>query len=335
MKFCVLNVPIALSLLVVACSQSPGGNDEASAGAGGQDDQGQAGGGGGGAGGTVDRIPEGGAGGSGGSPNTGGAGGSPVTGGKGGMAGMASAGGAGGTPAPGTGGSAVMPSQCGSLPICDGFEGFPDGPYANGTLQIDGGQAAHYTISTEQKRAGQKSIKVEVGAAGETKRMLRANLGTKLGNASSVFARAWMFFPQLPKLSRAEGTAHYRLIRSFELIPPNASSVVSAGIVGSDRGRLLYFKPAGFKDCAADGATLPANKWTCVEYRSDSNGFEAWIDGQSIGARSTATGDNCWQKREKVFSVAFGFEIAAGNLDVPLTFYMDDIALDTKRIGCN
>jgi hypothetical protein len=294
------------------------------------------------------------AGGSAGSVN-GGAGDTKTVGGESGTGGIRStggttsrpAGGSGGTAAAGTGGAGgsasttlntggvPAPASCGDLGICDTFEGFALGAYSGGQFAIDGGLTSNYVITGEQKHSGQKSIKVDTNNTGISKRFLKATLGTKLGDGKNVFARAWMFFPQLPKLSRSDGSPHYRLIRSFETIPPTSSTVVSAGINGVSQGRLLYFKAEGFKDCAADGASLPANKWTCVEFRSDTSGYEAWIDGRSMGARSTVSGDNCWQKRDKVVSVEFGFEIAAGNLDQPLTFFMDDIALDEKRIGCN
>ncbi len=329
-------VPLAFSLAFVVFACSPGAKNTDEDGSGGD-------GGDGGAGPDAsggDRQPEAGSDGSGGSgdseqdqePGAGGMGGNIGMGGT--MGGMAGTSVMGGTAGQATGGQAPV-SQCTSSPICDDFEGLAEGPYSKGSLVIDGGIQSNYMVTAAQKHSGQRSIKIEAGGPSGTKRFLRAGVGDKLGDGKAVFARVWMFFPQLPKLSRSDGTAHYRLIRSFELIPPNVGTSVSAGIVGSNRGRLLYFKPAGFKDCAADGGTLPANKWTCVELRSDNNSYEAWIDGQSIGARATVSGDNCWQKRDKVANMSFGFEIAAGVLDEPFSFYMDDIALDTKRIGCN
>jgi hypothetical protein len=242
-----------------------------------------------------------------------------------------------GDAAPG-GTDGAAPVRCGDIAVCESFEREAEGPYAGAFFKTQGGKSANYVVTAERARTGKLALKIgadEVGAAGAARRFLRASLGDRLGDGKTVFARAWMYFPALPKVSRSGNAPHYRMIRFDETIAPNVGAILSAGIVGSERGRMLYFKPMGFKDCAADGAVLPANKWTCVELRSDPSGYQAWIDGRTIGGRSAVSGDQCWQRRDRVGSVSFGFELAAGELAAPLTFFMDDLALSDKRVGCD
>lgn len=240
-------------------------------------------------------------------------------------------------PAAQDGTDAAAPAQCGSNSLCEGFEDAAEGAYAGAVFQTVGGSGSHYQVTGDRVRTGRRSIKVvsdAVGSSAGARRLLRASLGAAVGDGKNVFSRVWMYFPALPKVTRSGKDPHYRLIRSSETIASNVEAILSAGIVGSERGRMLYFKPIGFKDCAADGAVLPAGKWTCVELRSDASGYQAWIDDQSMGSRNVVTRDECWQRRDRVANVAFGFEMAAGELAAPLTFYMDDIAISDKRLGC-
>jgi len=85
-----------------------------------------------------------------------------------------------------------------------------------------------------------------------------------------------MYFPALPNVSRSGQSPHYRLVRMFELAPNNKGTNVSAGITGRSRGRLLYYSGITRNDCAATRANLVEGKWTSVEMRSDTNGYQAW-----------------------------------------------------------
>ncbi|MDX2023371.1 MAG: hypothetical protein SF187_24260 [Deltaproteobacteria bacterium] len=289
------------------------------------------------------------AGGAGGDDATGGkaSGGAPAnTGGtaQGGGAGQA-AGGSAGQAAGGSGGQGMggagtggtpTPMDCGGLAFCNGFEGLGAGPLAGSAFSIEGGTAADYLVTSEQKHTGANAVKVASKGA-ETRMLKVAAVDTKTGGGKTVYARAWMYFPELPAVSRSGEQPHYRLARLFGQVKDAAlvGATASAGIVGANGGRMLYIKESTKKDCAADGATLPAQKWTCVEIRADATGFDAWIDGKSMGMRGAVAGDACWQKYERVLTAAFGFQIAAATVDKDFTFYMDDIAVDSKRIGCD
>ncbi|MDX2024125.1 MAG: hypothetical protein SF187_28045 [Deltaproteobacteria bacterium] len=323
--------PIVISLSVLSCGRGSDAGPEGDGGGGGS------GGAEGGQGGEESPAGSGGMSALGGAAaGPGGAGGaaSGGTAGSGGVAGAPAIGGVGGGGA--MGGAAVAgASKCGAFAVCDDFESSVPGPLPSGKWQIEGGDAKSYSITEEQKHSGSRSVKITNEASSPDRMLKISGLDSMVAGGKTVFGRVWMYFPSLPQVSREGAGPHYRLLRFFELGPTGAGAVVSAGIVGSDRGRMLYFRAAGFKDCAKDAATLPSGKWACVELRADVNGYEAWIDGKSMGAANAVAGDECWQKHSKVTSAGFGFQFAAGNLDKPFTFYMDDIALDTQRIGCN
>jgi len=54
----------------------------------------------------------------------------------------------------------------------------------------------------------------------------------------------------------------------------------------------------------------------------------------SISSKSAASGSSCWEKPSKVISVAFGYDNAAATVTQPMAFFMDDFAVDDKRVGC-
>lgn len=103
-----------------------------------------------------------------------------------------------------------------------------------------------------------------------------------------------------------------------------------------------------FADCwNHTSQAVPTGKWACVEYHLKEQGdlHEVWVDGTKIGPLSYSatpphnrygclndeTGKKLLVPTTTV--VTFGWRHAHG-LTSPLNMWIDDVAVDNKRIGC-
>jgi hypothetical protein len=93
--------------------------------------------------------------------------------------------------------------------------------------------------------------------------------------------------------------------------------------------QLTWWKPGEEKPVG--GSDLPMGKWWCLEFEIDDTpgSIIAWTDGAE-GARLTTTDDGLVGPM-KERSIGFKtFATTTSAYDV----YVDDLALDTKRINC-
>ena len=104
----------------------------------------------------------------------------------------------------------------------------------------------------------------------------------------------------------------------------------------SDDATLPDLSPQGISASTA----LPANVWKCFEYHLGSDGtVETWLDGKVIAGLTVKTGStnsNAGQWRRgsyipKPTAIYFGWESYGGDTN---TFWYDDIAIGSTRVGC-
>lgn len=120
---------------------------------------------------------------------------------------------------------------------------------------------------------------------------------------------------------------HLRVSGQMEIIEYNRES---------DDATLPDLSPDGI----ASSAGLPTDTWSCFEYHLGSDGtIETWVDGElidglTVGPSVTNANSNGWGKNYKpnIQGVYFGWESYSGSVD---TFWYDDIAVSTSRIGCS
>jgi hypothetical protein len=187
-------------------------------------------------------------------------------------------------------------------------------------------------VVSDKAKSGKKALKVETPKTGGAAMVTLTRIPELTGGGKSVFARMMVFFaPTVVQTTREGQSPHWRLIRIIETRPGKTPAIVSAGVVSADRGRMLYIAEGA--DCAADGGTIPANTWACVEFRADETGYTMWIDGKQAG-NANATASGCWVKHGAVQAVGFGIELAAAARVKDETFWLDDLAVSNKRIGC-
>lgn len=120
---------------------------------------------------------------------------------------------------------------------------------------------------------------------------------------------------------------HLRVSGQMEIIEYNRES---------DDATLPDLSPNGI----ASSTGLPTNTWSCFEYHLGSDGtIETWVDGKlidglTVGPDVTNANSNGWGKNYKpnIQGVYFGWESYSGSVD---TFWYDDVAISTSRIGCS
>jgi hypothetical protein len=297
-----------------------GAGDSASAGTGGA-----AGGAGSGGSGTVGA-------GTGGSSGGGGGGAGGATGGAGGTSAGAGGGGAAGTGAAG--------NPCASAIFCDDFEAYtagaaPKGQWKvttnHGTLTVDGmhahsGKNAVHALTT----GAQAYESAYMGLEG-------APVFPVAGNG--FFGRMMMYATQAPT-----DVVHWTIIQGEGPVPAHAvtNAVVRYGGQYNLRFMANYDSSPPKSDCWHHSqTTIPLNRWACVEWQFDgaTSTQRFWLDGQPIDDLTVVgKGDGCinhdlmdnWYF-PNFNALRLGWEhyqLGPGEV------WIDDVAVDTKRIGC-
>ena len=105
----------------------------------------------------------------------------------------------------------------------------------------------------------------------------------------------------------------------------------------TDDATLPDLSPQGI----ATSAALPVNTWVCFEYHLGTDGtIETWLNGNVIAGltvKSGVTNPNAaqWTRSSynpKPTGIYFGWESYGGDVN---TFWYDDIAIASTRVGCN
>jgi hypothetical protein len=105
----------------------------------------------------------------------------------------------------------------------------------------------------------------------------------------------------------------------------------------SDDATLPDLSPQGI----AASAPLPAGAFQCFEYHLGTDGtIETWLNGNSIsGLQAGPSANNPngaqWERgayKPKVTGIYFGWESYGGDTN---TFWYDDVAIGSSRVGCS
>ena len=104
----------------------------------------------------------------------------------------------------------------------------------------------------------------------------------------------------------------------------------------SDDATLPDLSPQGI----ATSKALPANSWQCFEYHLGPDGsIETWLNDAVVAGLTSKPGVSNpnaaqWQRssvKPKVTAIYFGWESYGGDSN---TFWYDDIAVSSTRVGC-
>jgi hypothetical protein len=325
-----------LSLSLIACggsssndSTNNGGSSGSNKGGAGGSNKGDAAGGG--KGGTAGAS----------NVSTGGTGGT-ASGGAGGTA----TGGMGGTAAGGQGGAATSATVAFTANFEDGVVG--QGPPA----PFSGSQVAK--VDTEHAFSGTKSMKV-VAAGGQSAMFGLNPKGFIAANKKTAYVRYMVWLDNLPG-KNATDSGHWDLSKMNGMFKGggfNVNGYLSFGGMGGDNQKLHMFgddiNKKGRQDCVKPSPFVMAlKKWTCIEMKIDENdvlNYGLKIDDEELQSYSfpfDAAAANCvpdWNIFDGVWYVPEVTVIQFGFAHIheqpnPVTVWFDDIAVDSKPIGC-
>ena len=218
--------------------------------------------------------------------------------------------GADGSDAPPPPGPQSPNADCPEALQCDDFE---DGDFVN--WEVDSGEGATVSISTERSHSGMRAVAAEVPALPFTGSSAVIKREQALQTSGVLAARAWIFSPG--PITNFSGVLQFEGDDGYVMIS------------GSNTGRWTVTEnsEAGLFDHDSAVVPRPAT-WTCVEleYRFSPPRIRMYIDGVSVletGAEDPAP--------------AFD-EVAVGVTRASLAgfrVFVDDLVIANKRIGCD
>jgi hypothetical protein len=236
------------------------------------------------------------------------------------------------------------PRPCGSLPLCDDFEGAavggPPDPVRWTVGAPDTTGTGALAIDDAQHHSGARSVKV-TGKGGYSNHIFITNT-TAIGALGPV---VWVRFYVRLASALGDGHATFLAMKDAHDGGKHLRMGGQAGILmmnrESDDATLPALSPTGI----AASEPLPTNQWLCLELMIDATApapttMRTWVDGAELAGLhldgvSTPEIDEQWLRkvdwRPGLTDFALGWESYAGQ---DLTLWLDDVALDTQRVGC-
>jgi hypothetical protein len=247
---------------------------------------------------------------------TSGAAGASGSAGAAGALGSAGAGGSGGSGAFGISGASLCATA--GFPLCESFENGLDAMVWTTTSSGDG----TVTVDAMHAARGNKALHLKTAGAG---RAYIAEKQTFPIAGNNLYARMFVWFEDDItsaghfSLAEAAGSGNGGLIRF-------GGQFKEFG-VGTDGG------PSGdWTD--HDTVTVPSKKWLCVEFQfqGSSNMFHVWSDDIARTALDTGANKHNNFVIPQLTSLWFGWWMY--NATEPQELWIDEIAIDSKPIGC-
>ncbi|KUJ15585.1 uncharacterized protein LY89DRAFT_619624 [Mollisia scopiformis] len=194
-------------------------------------------------------------------------------------------------------------------------------------------QGGKVTLDTTTAHSGKNSIRVD-GAGGFCGHIF---FGTTKVPSGDVYVRTYL------KASKALTDSHV----SFITMPDSAQGSDKHLRIGGQSKILMYNResddatlPSLSPQGIASSTVLPTGSWHCFEYHLGTDGtIETWLDGTAIAGLTSKAGvanpnADQWQKstiKPKITGVYFGWESYGGDVN---TFWYDDVAVSSTRVGC-
>jgi hypothetical protein len=218
------------------------------------------------------------------------------------------------------------------LLFCEDFQSLPPGGATSLKWGVD---TKHGTLTVEKGRRGQKVLHVHTERNGRA--FLKVDDFAAPGN--SFYGRVRLKADAFP---RKPDWVHYTLIEATgqgpEIVRPLGGQYVptlgkALWGVGADGG------PTGDWTNWQESAPSREDVWQCVEWRMDAsdNRIELWFDGVAQPDLTVSTTNHGGNDVDFLFprfdTVKLGWQLYQPN-EGSYDLWMDDIALDVKRIGC-
>jgi hypothetical protein len=244
-----------------------------------------------------------------------------------------------GTPDAGTPDGGSGDGGCAAA-FCDDFEsyngaGAPKGPWS---VNTNGGAVV---MDNSKSHSGTRSVHVSTDGQ-SSYRQAYMGMTSPFFPRNEFYGRVWMFLNAVPTQ-----TTHWTNISGEGAVADAGSSVrayVRYGGQYSPNMMANYDTSGAATDCWQHSMfAMPTMRWACYEWHFKQNGnlMELWVDGQDIIAITVnGMGSGCInhdlgdQWLLPVFdTLRLGWEHY--QTSDPIDLWIDDVALDGQRIGCN
>jgi len=240
-------------------------------------------------------------------------------------------------------------SACATALYCDNFDSYsapgnPGGMWktstqARGTLSVD----------TTHAYSGKNAVHVTNPGAAAFERAFMSLEGAPIFPLphDTLFGRMMIYVTRVPT-----STVHWTIIQGEGSMVPGFPNITQAvyrygGQINGNRLMSNYDTvPGGQSDCAQrSDVPVPENKWSCVEWRFDGElkELDFWLDGSIIpalsvrqkavpaqGACQNPNWSGIWEP-PTFDAIRLGWQHYQQG---PGEAWIDDVAIDTKRIGC-
>jgi hypothetical protein len=228
---------------------------------------------------------------------------------------------------------------CEAAAVCEGFEKYAAGSKPAGWTIV---QTTGATVSVDDSKhvGGRHALKLTSGSGNGGRAMLSL-AGAKIpGEGKTFHLRMMMFLSNSPYVGEG-GTDHWDHIRAIGPVGDGRTAEVYVGQLRDKSVIMWKAKPPG--ECAKYGkAQIPTGRWFCFSWSYDATANQIrWsFDGQE-NVVTGARGDQCYEgvsaaspwKLPALEQIGIGFANQAP-VERPVTVWIDDLAVDTKVIGC-
>ena len=239
--------------------------------------------------------------------------------------------------------AARLPGDCTGRLLCDDFERYAIGgpPGAPWTVSTN---AATLVVDNTRAASGTHALHIVTGdASGTYRRAFASVTGAPFFPLAGdeMWGRMRIYAVTLPGAGAA---VHWTNVQAEGPIPsmPSVTALYRYGGMNSDRWIANYETNGAASDCWRNSATaMAAGRWVCMEWHfaSPTNQMELFVDGVRIDDVAIAgTGDGCvnpWTSpwlggHWNTLRVGWEHYQTTGSHEI----FVDDVAMDPRRIGC-
>jgi hypothetical protein len=239
-------------------------------------------------------------------------------------------------------GTADAGHSCLGALLCDDFESYAVGspPGAPWSVSTNGGSV---TIDSTRAYSGTRSVHVTTDGMAPYRQAYFSVSGAPVfpvaGNV--VFGRMMIWLTAAPTM-----TTHWTNIQGEGPVTGQSQSYRAFTRYGGQVSEQLmanYDTSGVSSDCWQHSQVpIPTQRWACFEWRFDgpNNEMDFWLDGTSISALTViGQGSGCisngtngkWNLPE-YDTLRLGWEHY--QTSIPIDMWIDDVGIDSKRIGC-
>ncbi|HVY25623.1 MAG TPA: hypothetical protein VHB79_03700 [Polyangiaceae bacterium] len=226
----------------------------------------------------------------------------------------------------GTGGAAASGCLAG-VGLCDDFEAYTDGQAPGGRWQSIKTPSSGTSLLVDSTKAfsGKQAVHIKVDLKGGGS----VGVGTKAGDAAFAAGgdTRYVRFMLYQAPMNVGGDLHARLVRLGTMNAPSGSNGTGYAFSLHSYPKPVSIQLESMNDVyVSTRIEPPTDKWVCWEVQYGPGMIGWWQDGQTVN--SPVPGK--WSK-VALEMLEIGFETFT---QVSAELWIDDLVVDTKRIGC-